>query len=132
MSQSSVPAPIATDAAPRPAGHYAQAVAYRDLVFVSGQLPVSLEGKARADLSFEDQVRLTLSNLLAIVQAAGSTPDRVLKVTAFIVGVENWPTFNAIYAQMFGDWQPARSVVPVPSLHHGCLIEIEAIAARKD
>jgi 2-iminobutanoate/2-iminopropanoate deaminase len=121
---------ISTDAAPKPAGHYAQGCAYRDLVFVSGQLPVSLEGKALADLSFEEQVRLALSNLLAIVKAAGSGPQDVLKVTAFIVGVENWPAFNAIYAQVFGTSRPARSVVPVPVLHHGCLIELEAIAAR--
>ena len=122
---------IATDAAPKPAGHYAQGVAYRDLVFVSGQLPVSREGKARADLSFEEQVRLALSNLLVIVKASGSGPERVLKVTAFIVGVENWPAFNAVYAAAFGDSKPARSVVPVPALHHGCLIELEAIAARE-
>ena len=122
--------PISTDAAPKPAGHYAQGCAYRDLVFVSGQLPVSLEGKARADLNFDEQVRLALSNVLAIVKAAGSTPERVLKVTAFIVGVEHWPAFNAIYASVFGASRPARSVVPVPALHHGCLIELEAIAAR--
>jgi 2-iminobutanoate/2-iminopropanoate deaminase len=116
--------------APKPAGHYSQACAYGDLIFVSGQLPVSLEGKARADLSFEEQVRLTLGNLLAIVEAAGSGPDRVLKVTAFIVGVDNWPAFNRVYAELFGNAHPARSVVPVGSLHHGCLVEIEAIAAR--
>jgi enamine deaminase RidA (YjgF/YER057c/UK114 family) len=91
---------------------------------------VSLEGKARADLSVEEQVRLALGNLLAIVKAAGSSPDRVLKVTAFIVGVENWPVFNRVYAELFGEARPARSVVPVPSLHHGCVVEIEAIAVR--
>ena len=121
---------IATDKAPKPAGHYAQGCAMGDLVFVSGQLPVSAEGKPRADLGFEEQVRLALSNLLAIVRAAGSGPQRVLKVTAFIVGVENWSAFNAIYAEAFGEAKPARSVVPVPALHHGCLIELEAIAAR--
>jgi len=121
---------ITTVNAPKPAGHYSQACAYGDLVFVSGQLPVSLEGTVRADLSFEEQVRLALGNLLAIVRAAGSGPDRVLKVTAFIVGVENWPSFNRVYAELFGEARPARSVVPVGSLHHGCLVEIEAIAAR--
>ena len=121
---------ISTDAAPKPAGHYSQACAYGDLVFVSGQLPVSLEGKALADKSFEEQVRHALANLLSIVKAAGSGPDHVLKVTAFIVGVENWPAFNAVYAEVFGASRPARSVVPVPALHHGCLIELEAIAAR--
>jgi len=122
---------ITTTNAPKPAGHYSQACRYGDLIFVSGQLPVSLEGKALADRSFEEQVRVALGNLLAIVKEAGSGPDRVLKVTAFIVGVDNWPAFNRIYSEMFGDARPARSVVPVPSLHHGCLIEIEAIAARE-
>lgn len=121
---------ITTANAPKPAGHYSQAVRHDGLIFVSGQLPVSLEGKALAERSFEEQVRVALGNMLAIVKEAGSGPDRVLKVTAFIVGVENWPAFNRIYAELFGDVRPARSVVPVPSLHHGCLIEIEAIAAR--
>ena len=75
-------------------------------------------------------MRVALGNVLAILKEAGSGPDRVLKVTAFIVGVDNWPAFNRIYAELFGEARPARSVVPVPSLHHGCLIEIEAIAAR--
>jgi 2-iminobutanoate/2-iminopropanoate deaminase len=121
---------VETDAAPKPAGHYSQACCYGDLVFVSGQLPLSLEGKALANKSFEEQVRHALTNLLSIVKAAGSAPERVLKVTAFIVGVENWPAFNAIYAEIFGAARPARSVVPVPALHHGCLIELEAVAAR--
>jgi reactive intermediate/imine deaminase len=121
---------ITTPNAPKPAGHYSQGVGYGDLIFVSGQLPVSLEGRARPDLSFEEQVRLALGNMLAIVKAAGSGPDRVLKVTAFIVGVDNWPAFNRVYAELFGESRPARSVVPVGSLHHGCLVEIEAIVAR--
>ncbi len=121
---------IFTEDAPKPAGHYSQAVCHGDLVFVSGQLPVTLEGKIIADASFEDQARLALANLLAIVKAAGSSPERVLKVTVFIAGVEYWPKFNAIYAEAFGDARPARSVVPVPGLHYGALVELEAIAAR--
>jgi 2-iminobutanoate/2-iminopropanoate deaminase len=121
---------ITTANAPKPAGHYSQGCASGDLVFISGQLPVSLEGKVLADRSFEEQVRVALGNMLAIVEAAGSGRDRVLKVTAFIVGGENWPVFNRVYAELFGEARPARSVVPVPSLHHGCLVEIEAIAAR--
>jgi enamine deaminase RidA (YjgF/YER057c/UK114 family) len=53
-------------------------------------------------------------------------------VTAYIVGVENWPLFNRVYADVFGDAWPARSVVPVSELHHGYLIEVEAIVARPD
>jgi len=121
---------ILTENAPKPAGHYSQAVSHGDLVFVSGQLPVTMDGKIIADKSFEEQARLALDNLLAIVRAAGSSPEGVLKVTVFLAGVEYWPKFNAIYAQAFGDARPARSVVPVPALHYGCLIELEAIAVR--
>lgn len=121
---------ITTDTAPRPVGHYSQACVHEGLIFVSGQLPVSLEGKALSDKSFEEQTRQAIANMLSIVKAAGSAPDRVLKVTAFIVGIENWPAFNAVYTEVLGAHKPTRSVVPVPALHHGCLIELEAIAAR--
>ena len=121
---------ILSDDAPKPGGHDSQGVCHGDLVFVSGQLPVTLDGKIIAEASFEDQARLALANLLAIVKAAGSSPDRVLKVTVFLAGVEYWPKFNALYAEAFGEARPARSVVPVPALHYGCLIELEAIAAR--
>lgn len=121
---------ILTENAPKPAGHYSQAVCHGELVFVSGQLPVTPDGKIVANKSFEEQTQLALANLLAIVKAAGSSPERVLKVTVFLAGVEYWPKFNALYAEAFGDAKPARSVVPVPALHYGCLIEIEAIAAR--
>jgi 2-iminobutanoate/2-iminopropanoate deaminase len=121
---------ILSENAPKPAGHYSQAVCHGDLVFVSGQLPVTLDGKIIADKSFEEQARLALANLLAIVRATGSSPERVLKVTVFLAGVEYWPKFNALYAEAFGEARPARSVVPVPALHYGCLIELEAIAVR--
>ena len=54
----------------------------------------------------------------------------MLRMTAYIVGVENWPALNRIYAEVFGDAKPARTVVPVPELHHGSLVEVEAIAVR--
>jgi enamine deaminase RidA (YjgF/YER057c/UK114 family) len=88
------------------------------------------DGSHTADLPFEAQARQALANLLAIVKVAGSGPERVLKVTAYIVGVEHWPAFNRLFAEAFGAARPARAVVPVPCLHHGYLIEIEAVAAR--
>ena len=54
--------------------------------------------------------------------------DRLARVTAYIVGVENWPRFNAVYAARLGDARPARTVVPVPELHYGYLVEIDAVA----
>ncbi|MGF7151014.1 reactive intermediate/imine deaminase [Sphingomonas zeicaulis] len=122
---------IATPAVPAPAGHYAQAAAWRDLVFVSGQLGPRSDGTHTADQPFEVQVRQALTNLLAILAEAGSGPDRVLRVTAYIVGVDNWPAFNRIYAEMFGAAKPARTVVPVPELHHGYLVEVDAIGVRE-
>ena len=124
--------PIATEAVPEPAGHYAQGVAWRDLVFVSGQLGPRPDGSHTFDRPFEEQARQALANVLAILREAGAGPQQVLKVTAYLVGVENWPAFNRIYAEMLGDARPARTVVPVPGLHHGYLIEIEAIAVRPD
>lgn len=121
---------IETDAAPKPQGHYVQAIDTAGLVFVSGQLPTSMDGAPRADMPFEAQARQSLANLLAIVDRAGLRRDRIAKVTAYLVGVEHWSAFNAIYAEAFGPHRPARSVVPVPALHHGYLIELEAIAAR--
>lgn len=120
---------ISTGDAPTPAGHYAQATMVNGLVFVSGQLPVEAGKGARPDLSFEDQVRLAMANALAVLAAAGGGIDRVVRVTAYIVGVENWPLFNAVYADIMGDIKPARTVVPVAELHHGCLVEVDVIGA---
>lgn len=119
---------ILTDKAPSPAGHYVQATVHNGLVYVSGQLPVRPDGGQAPEASFEDQARQALGNLLAVVSAAGSSPERLLKVTAYIVGVENWPRFNAIYAEVLGATRPARTVVPVGELHYGYLVEIDGIA----
>lgn len=121
---------IAATAVPAPAGHYVHATAWRDLVFVSGQLGARPDGTQTASQPFDVQVRQALANVLAILNEAGCGPQEALRVTAYIVGVENWPAFNRIYAEVFGEAKPARTVVPVPELHHGYLVEIEAIAAR--
>ena len=116
--------------APKPAGHYAQATVWRDLVFVSGQLPIDPDDGSAPSGDFETQAARALANLLAILSEAGSGPQAVLKVTAYVVGVENWPTFDRAFAAAFGASRPARAVVPVPELHHGYLVEVEATAAR--
>lgn len=121
---------VETSGAPRPLGHYAQAVEAGGFVFVSGQLAARADGTPLADMPFELQARQALANLLAIVEGAGLGRDRVTKVTAYLVGVEHWPAFNMIYAEAFGEHRPARAVVPVPALHHGYLIELEAVAMR--
>jgi 2-iminobutanoate/2-iminopropanoate deaminase len=121
---------VATHNAPRPSGHYVQATACGDLVFVSGQLAIGTDGSSHAQESFPAQTRRALQNMLSVVRASGSTPEKILKVTAYIVGVEHWSVFNESFAEAFGEVRPARSVVPVPALHNGYLIELEAIAVR--
>jgi len=123
-----LPFTIVTSAAPAPFGHYVQAKAWRDLVFVSGQLAPDANGTHEPTQPFEVQVRRSLQHVLSILKAAGCDPSHLLKVTAYIVGVENWPLFNRVYADVLGVTCPARSVVPVSELHHGYLIEVEAIA----
>jgi 2-iminobutanoate/2-iminopropanoate deaminase len=122
---------LAPDTVATPGGHYSPGVAFGDLVFISGQLPIAADGTHLNTAPFEEQVRQTLANVLAIARTAGAGPEDILKVTVFLVGVENWPAFNRIYAEIFGGAKPARSVVPVPALHHDYLVEIEAIAARR-
>jgi len=119
---------IRTDNVLAPAGHYSQALEHEGFVYVSGQLPVQSDGTHCPDLAFEDQTRRALSNVLAIVKAAGGESGSLLRITAYIVGVENWPSFNGVYTRILGDAKPARTVVPVPELHYGYLVEIDAVA----
>jgi len=122
---------VVPDSAP-PAGHYSAGVRHGGLVYVSGQLGVRPDGSHTADRPFEEQVRAAMDNVLRVLAAAGLGPEDVIKTIAYVVGVENWPRFNAIYGEMMGAAKPARVVVPVPELHYGYLIEIEAIAACRD
>ncbi|MDZ4312111.1 MAG: RidA family protein [Cypionkella sp.] len=123
--------PISTPNAPAAAGHYVQAITHAGLVYVSGQLPVAPDGSHHPEADFETQARQAIHNLIAVAAAAGASVEDLLKVTVYIVDVANWPRFNAVYAQMLGNVRPARSVVPVPELHYGYLVEIDAIAACK-
>lgn len=124
-------AAVLTDGAPKPAGHYSQAIVSRGHIFISGQLPIRPDASLLPDDGFEAQARQAIENMLAILKAAGGTPQHLVKVTAYIVGVANWPRFNAVYASMLPDACPARTVVPVPELHYGYLVEIDAIAVQE-
>ena len=114
-----------------PGGHYSHGVGYGDLLFVSGQLGIRHDGSHTADCDFEVQARQAMQNMLAVLEAAGSGPEDVLKVTAYVVDVANWPRLNKVYAEVMGQARPARAVVPVPELHYGYLVEIDAVAVRR-
>jgi 2-iminobutanoate/2-iminopropanoate deaminase len=113
---------------PVPAGHYSHATRAGNLVCVSGQLPVRPDGTHTGDRPFEEQAEQTFSNLRAVLEAAGASLRDCIEVTVYLVDVEHWKAFNEIYARHFGDWKPARAVVPVSALHYGYLVEIAARA----
>jgi reactive intermediate/imine deaminase len=123
---------ISTSGAPRPAGHYSQGVVGGGTLYISGQLPITPEGTTLTGESFATQARSAIGNMLAILTAAGGTPDRLVRVTAYIVDVANWPVFNQVYGELLGSAKPARTVVPVPHLHHGVLVEVDAVALLAD
>lgn len=114
-----------------PGGHYSHAVDVDGLIFVSGQLPVTPAGHTLKDATLEVQAEQVMQNCAAVLQAAGVGLSDVVKTTAYIVGVQNWPAFNQIYARHMGEHKPARSVVPVPALHFGYLIEVDMMARKR-
>ena len=123
---------IETPKAPRPAGHYSQAVIHQGLVYVSGQLPIDPKTGEKRIGSIEEQALQALNNVKAILEAAGSDLVCVLKTTVYISDIGLWDRVNAVYATVFGDHRPARAVVPTRELHFGFQVEIEAVAALKD
>ena len=115
--------------APAAGGHYSQAVVYDGLVFVSGQLSIDPQTGEKKLGSIEEQTEQVLSNVAAILNAAGSDMSRVLKMTVYVADINLWEAVNKVYARVMGEYRPARAVVPTGALHYGFLIEIEAIAA---
>ena len=111
-----------------PGGHYSHAVVAGGMVFVSGQLPITTSGQRLNDQPFEVQARQVLHNVEAALTAAGSDKTRLVQLRVYVTDIALWPAFNALYAAWIGEHRPARAVVPVPQLHHGFLIEIEATA----
>ena len=120
---------INTPNAPKAGGHYSQATVYNGLVFVAGQLSIDPATGEKKLGSIEEQTEQALANVHAILKAAGSDWDRVLKVNISVAGIELWEAVNKVYAKVLGENRPARAVIPCGNLHYGFLIEIEAIAA---
>jgi 2-iminobutanoate/2-iminopropanoate deaminase len=119
---------IFTENAPKPAGHYSQAIVHDNTVYVSGQLAIDPKTGEKCLGSIEEETLQVLKNLAAILDAAGSDITKVLKTTLFIADADMWGQVNAVYEQFFGDHRPARAAVPTKDLPFGFRIEIEAIA----
>ena len=120
---------ILTPDAPAPAGHYSQAIVHDGWVFVSGQLPIDPATGEKRIGSIEEQTEQALKNVAAILHAAGSDLERVVKTTVYIADISLWDRVNAVYGEFFGEHRPARAIVPTRDLHFGLQIEIEAVAA---
>lgn len=123
---------ISTDKAPFAAGHYTQAVECNGFIFISGQLPINPKTKEKILGSITEQTTQVLKNVEAIVLAAGSDLNHVLKTTVYVSDISLWDEVNKVYAAFFGEHKPARAVVPTKELHFGFQIEIEAIALKND
>jgi 2-iminobutanoate/2-iminopropanoate deaminase len=120
---------IRTEAAPSPfqGAPYSQAIKTGDLVFVSGQLGLK-PGDTKISGTIQEQTAQIFKNLQAILEAAGSSLDRIVKTTVFLVNLGDFQGMNEVYAMQVGEDRPARSTVEVAALPSGALVEIEAIA----
>jgi len=120
---------VSTDRAPAAIGPYSQAVGIGGLVFTSGQIPLLPDGSLVAT-EVEAQTRQVLANLRAVLEAAGSSMEQVLKCTVFLANMDDFAAVNAVYAEAFPSDPPARSAVEVARLPRDVLVEIEAVALR--
>jgi 2-iminobutanoate/2-iminopropanoate deaminase len=123
---------VTADRLPAPGGHYSHAAVAGGLAFISGLLPVDGAGKVLADGPFEVQVAQVLHNLDAVLTGCGSHRRQLVQVRVYLTDVELWGPFNALYAEWIGDHRPARCIVPVPALHFGVALELEAVAQVSD
>ncbi|MCL0087258.1 Rid family detoxifying hydrolase [Dehalococcoidia bacterium] len=115
--------------APAADSPYSPAIVYGSLVFVSGQGPLDPKTKAIVSGSFEEELELTLQNLKSILEEAGSSMDKVLKVTVFLSRMEDFAKLNEVYKRHFVEDRPARTCIEVAGLPFDMKVEIEAIAA---
>ena len=121
---------VTTPAAPAAIGPYSQAVTFGQLVVTSGQIPLRPDGTLlEGDVAA--QARQVLENLKAVLEAAGSGLERVVKTTVFLKDMDDFAAMNAVYAEYFSQPYPARSTVQVARLPRDVRVEIEALAERE-
>ncbi len=120
--------PITTENAPAAIGPYSQAIRCGDLVFCSGQIPLDPRSGELVGKTTAEQTEQVLKNLQAVLEAAGSSLDRVLKTTVFLQDLADFNEFNQVYARFFAQVPPARSAVQVAGLPRAVRVEVEAVA----
>jgi 2-iminobutanoate/2-iminopropanoate deaminase len=120
---------VSTDRAPAAIGPYNQAIVANGMVFTAGVIPLDPQTMKVVEGGIEEQATRVLASLGALLEDAGSSLANVVKTTCFLANLDDFPTFNAIYATVFdADTAPARSTVQVAKLPMGVLVEVEAIA----
>lgn len=119
---------ISTANAPKAIGPYEQAIKVGEFVYCSGQIPLDPTTGNVVDGDITVQTRRVMENLRAVVEAAGTSFERVVKTTVFLKNIADFAAMNAVYAEYLGAAKPARSTVAVADLPRGALLEIELIA----
>ncbi len=119
---------VNTDEAPRPVGPYNQAVIVGKLVFTSGQIGIDPKTGELVSGGIAEETEQVIKNLAAVLKAAGTSLDRVLKTLIFITDINQFGVVNQVYARYFSEPYPARSTVQVAGLPKGARVEIEAVA----
>jgi len=119
---------IHTDKAPKAIGPYAQAIKANGLIYTAGQIPIDPKTGNFAEGGIAAQTRQVLENLKAVLAAAGSSLDQVVKATVFLKNMADFPAMNEVYGEYLGNAKPARSTVAVAELPRGALVEIDLVA----
>jgi 2-iminobutanoate/2-iminopropanoate deaminase len=119
---------VATDRAPKAIGPYEQAIKVGEFVYTAGQIPIDPKTGNLVEGDIATQTRRVLENLKAVLEAAGSSSDRVIKATVFLKNMADFTAMNEVYAEYLGKTKPARSTVAVAELPRGALIEIDFVA----
>lgn len=119
---------IKTDLAPKAIGPYSQAIVANGIVFASGQIAIDPATGEIPQSGVEEQTRQVLSNLKAVLEAAGSSLDKTVKCTVFLQDLNDYAAMNAVYAEYFTSPFPARAAVQVARLPRDAKVEIEATA----
>ncbi len=122
---------VATENAPAAVGPYSQAIAVGQLVYTAGQIALDRRTGKLVEGGVQEQAEQVLKNLQAVLEAAGSSLEQVVKTTVFLQNMADYAAVNEVYGRYFSGSAPARSAVAVAGLPLGALVEIEAVALRR-